>query len=236
MTEITADDQFTNSSGGADSVPDDQGPGWMPAIMAGTVLLGIITFIGCGVTTWWLFQKRTELAIRTLDATYIPVIEQSLLSPDEKKATLKHLNEFSKDLKRGSYENWQAGGVMMRLIRLPVAQWGDLAAVEGFIAKQPETFREDALMQLSRLRRGVDRDELTSLDFDYVLETVIKRDDSLRGQTLTDPMSKENVAVVITRADEVADRLKIPEKLHEDIWIDKLVAREINAGIEKGGM
>lgn len=213
---------------------EDQGPGWMPAIMAGTVILGIVMFITCSVTTWLLFQKRTELAIRTLDGTFIPIVEQSLIAPDEKEETLRTLSELSKELKRGKYENWQSGGVMTRLTRLPIAQWGDLSAVEAFVKKQPATFQKDAAIHLSRLRRGVELDELTAIDFDYVLETVTKYDDSLRGQSLMEPMTKENVAVVISRADEVADRADVAEKVFDDVWLNKLIVREIKAGTELG--
>ena len=44
----------------------DHGPGWLPAVMAAVVLMGIVGCILCAFTTWVLFQKRTELAIRTL--------------------------------------------------------------------------------------------------------------------------------------------------------------------------
>ena len=226
----------SNETDSSDETDLNEGPGWMPAIMAGTVMLGIIGFITCGVTTWLLFQKRTELAVRTLNGTYIPVIEQSLLRQSEKKATLGLLQELKKDLQRGKFENWQAGGVMTRLIRLPVAQWGDLAAVQAVIEKRRKTFSDDALIQLSRLRRATDDNLVTAFDFDFVLEPVTKRDDTLRGVTLTDPMADEKVAMVIQRAKEIADRFQIEKRLHENITIDKIVARQIKAGLESGSM
>ena len=60
---------------GTETVRDEQGPGWLPALMAGGVLLGIFGFIFCGVSTWVLFQKRTQLAIRALKGAYVTELE-----------------------------------------------------------------------------------------------------------------------------------------------------------------
>ena len=214
----------------------EEGPGWMPALMAGTVMMGIMFFVCCGFTTWLLFQKRTEMAIRTLRGTLMPSVEQSLINPEEKKATLVALEELTKDLERGKYEQWQASGVLTRLIRAPILQWGDLEAVDAFIKKNADSFAPDALVQTTRLRWGVEMDELTAVDFDYVLEPVTKRDDSLRGETLHDPLGKENVAKVIGRAKEVSDRADIENKQYDRVFIDGIVKREIKAGIAEGSM
>ena len=48
----------------------DEGPGWMPAIMAATVLMGIIGFVICAFSTWILFQQRqsgTRVAVDSPD-------------------------------------------------------------------------------------------------------------------------------------------------------------------------
>ena len=66
-TNTTSGRQTTENS--AVTQEDNQGPGWLPALMAGSVILGIAGFICCGVSTWVLFQKRTELAVRTLRGT-----------------------------------------------------------------------------------------------------------------------------------------------------------------------
>ncbi|NND97360.1 MAG: hypothetical protein HKN47_08540 [Pirellulaceae bacterium] len=229
--DVDASPSDLSTAGGA-----DDGPGWMPAILAGTLLLGVIGFVTCGFTTWMLFQKRTELVIRTLRATYIPSVEQSFIQPEEKKATLKHLDQFVDDLERGKYENWQAGGVMTRLIRLPVFQWGDLAAVEAYVQNDPSGFPDNAAKEFSRLRRATELNDATSIDFDYVLESVLVRDDSLRGQRLMDPLTVESVNDVIERAKEVADRLGVKDQQYTDIWIDKIVLREIDAGIADGSL
>ena len=236
-TQTSSDDKEQNPNLDQDSeLTSEETPGWMPAIMAGTLILGMIGFISCGVTTWLLFKKRTEFAIRTLEQTYIPSVEQSLLAPEEKKATLKHLRDFTADLKRGNYEDWQAGGVMTRLIRSPVFQWGDLSAIEAFVKSQPDAFEPGALTHLSRLRQAADIDKAVAIDFDYALESVLVYDDSIRRQSLKEPLDVESVAQVVSRCKEVADRFGINGTINEDVWIDKILKRQIDAGIEKGSI
>ena len=121
--------------------------------MAATVAMGIFGFLFCAFSTWLLFQQQTKLVLRTMQGTYIPSIEQSMMEPEEKKATLVLLEEFAKDIERGKYENWQAGGVMTRLVRAPVLQWGELAAVEAFAKKYPDEL-PDAALQFSRVRQA----------------------------------------------------------------------------------
>ena len=130
MTEET---ETTDSESQRD--PSDEGPGWMPAILAGTLLMGIIGFVVCAFSTWILFQKRTEFAIRTLRGSYIAEIEQSLLDPATKSAVVKEIETLAADMESGKYEDWQAAGVMQRLQRLPVLQWGELQAVDSFLQK-----------------------------------------------------------------------------------------------------
>ncbi len=213
---------------------DEPGPGWMPAIMAGMLILGMIFFIGCSVMTWLLFQQRTELAIRTMRGTYMPNIEQSLIAPEEKQKTLNSLEEFAKDMERGKYEDWQSAGVMTRLIRIPVMQWGDLQAVEAFVKYNANSFPDDASKQFSRLRWGVEMDRVTAIDFDYVLEMVSEYDASIGGNALIKPLQKEKIATVVARCKEVADRLKIEDKAFDRVYIDDVVNREIKAGIAEG--
>ena len=213
----------------------DEGPGWLPAIMAGTLLLGIGGFICCGVSTWYLYTKRSELALRTLRQTYLPELEQSRLSPDDKDATVKVVEEFADNLERGKYENWQAAGVMQRLIRLPVLQWGELSVVESYIEKHAEDFDENALVELMRLRRAVEMDQATTIDFEDVLSPVMETDDSTQfGRSLIEPLTAASVAEVIRRAKLVSDRAKVPETLTKQPSIAKIVERQIEAGIEDG--
>jgi hypothetical protein len=215
---------------------DDEGPGWMPIIVATTLLLGILMFIGCGLATWILFGKRTELAIRTLRSTYIPEVEQSLIQPDEKRAAVDQLEELALDLERGKYENWQAGGVMQRLVRLPVLQWGELSAIEAYVEKNFGDDAEAAIKQLARLRRAVELDKATSLDFQDVLKPALVLDESSQGPRLKEKLSRPAVEDVVRRAKLVSDRCGVPEKDFPDVKIDAMIRRQIEAGLREGSL
>ncbi len=210
------------------------GPGWMPAIVAATVLLGIAGFICCGVSTWVLFQQRTEFAIRTLRGSYIPALEQSLLDPQEKNAVVSRMEEFASELEQGKYENWQAAGVLQRMQRLPVLQWGELEAVQGFIEKSDDPQKQQSLEQLSRLRRGVELGKATSFDFEDILQPVLESDDqSPGGRRIIQPLTSEGVKIVIGRAKRFADAVNVPEQRF-DVSLDSIIRREIDAGLRDG--
>ncbi|GAA4472509.1 hypothetical protein [Novipirellula rosea] len=214
---------------------EEQGPGWMPAILAATLLMGMAGFIFCGVSTWFLFQKRGEMAVRTIRGSYIPDIEQSRLSPEQKKLIVKRLETFAGSVERKEFENWQASGVMQRLQRLPVLQWGELAAVESFVQQQDEGDTEESLKQISRLRRATELDKATSFDFEDVLSPVHEPADNALGRQLMQPLTNAAVNEVIVRAKLVADRSEVPDEMFTDIAIDAIVQEQINAGIAEGG-
>ncbi len=244
-------------AGGAGARPN-QGAGCMPAVLAATVLMGIIGFLTCGVTTWMLFGKRTELAIRTLEETYLPEIEQSRLRPEEKQAVVAQLRELLQDMKRDQLKPWQSGAVMQRLVRLPVIQWGELGAVEAWIDQaDPEVWEstgvqdaESAKLQLSRLRRAIELDQATGVDLNDVLQPVLVADDSPLGRSLIEPRGlvhgdrerpksgeksvPESVAEVVKRAKTVADRSGVPEQAFPNVRIESLVRRQIETGIREG--
>lgn len=206
----------------------------MPIILAATLLMGIVGFIGCGVSTWLLFQKRVPLAIRTLRATYIPEVEQSLLGPEEKRATVSQLEELTADLERGKYENWQAAGAMQRLIRVPVLQWGELTAIESLIRKEFGNDADAAVRDISRLRRAIELDKATSIDCEDVLKPAMVVDDSMLGRRLNVKLTREMIQDVVDRAKLVADRSDIPQQDFPDVKIDAIVRRQIEAGLTSG--
>lgn len=203
--------------------------------MAGTLLLGIMGFVCCGVSTWVLFQQRTEFAVRTLRGSYLPALQQSWLEPAEKKAVVDRIEALASELETGQYENWQSAGVMQRLQRLPVLQWGELAAVEGYVRKSDDPQKDWSLMQLSRLRRAVELDKVTSFDFEDVLKPVLVSDDNApSGRRMIQPLPDEGVVEVVQLAELVADRSDVPEKMF-DVQIDQIIRREIETGLSEGG-
>ena len=218
-----------------DTLDEQEGPGWMPAILAATLLMGIVGFIACGFTTWLLFQKRSELALRTIESSYIPEIEQSFLQPDEKAGVVAHLKEFAKELERGDHENWQAAAVMQRLVRLPVIQWGQLRVVESYLRRDDQAFDGDGLKQLSRLRRAIELGGVTSLDVEDVLKPVFVSDDSTYGRSLAEPLPRTAVEDTIHRAKLLADRSDVPDATFDDVRLAEIVKKEIETGLSQGG-
>lgn len=236
---------MTDETEANDPDPDpevDEGPGWMPAILAGTLLMGIFGFIICAFSTWYLFQQRTEFAIRTLrgpdkneERGYIEAIKQSRLDPESKSAVVKEIRLLIADLERGKYENWQAAGIMQRLQRLPVIQWGELQAIEAFLKKQAGDEQAGQIRQLSRLRQGVELGKVTSFDVEDVLQPVRRPDpNAATGSQLVQPLMKGQVSEVVHRARLAADRAKIPEQTFDSMRIESMVRREIERGASEG--
>lgn len=213
----------------ADSDEEQQGPGWLPAIMAATALMGMIGFIVCAFSTWFLWQQRTEFAIRTLRGAYIAEIEQSLLDPKTKGAVVAEIKKLASDLERGKYEDSQAAEIMQALIRLPVLQWGELQAVETYLQQQSDgDQREDQIQQISRVKRAVERGLITAMDVDEVLSPVRTEDaDSPSGYSLVSSMSEAQVAEVVHRSRLIADRESIPDQTFDDVQLQAIVRRAI---------
>ena len=224
-----------------DSVNEDQGPGWIPAIVAEMALMGIIGFFVCAFATWSLFQKRTELAIRTLQGDYVGQLEQSLLDPATKTSLMREVEMLIADLERGKYENWQSAAIMQRLQRLPVFQWGELQAIEAFLNNSSdkdlsEDDRRNAIKEFSRLRRGVEIGKVTSFDFEEILEPVRRPSAVARGgHELARPLAPKSVLESASRAKRLADRSDVPDEAFQDVRIESLFRREVELGASQGG-
>ncbi len=216
------------------AVDQEQGPGCMPAILAATVLMGIVGFVSCGFLTWLIFQKQDVLALRSLQGSFIPAVEQSLLEPDEKAETVRLLNEVADELERGRIEGWQASGVMQRLQRLPVLEWGQLRRIEVFVEDRGDEFPDDAAVQFERLRKGVELGKVTTIDFQHILSPVLRVQPGSENAMLAEPLQVDAVADVVQRARLVADRSNVSENPKSDVGIDTLVRRQIEAGIKEG--
>lgn len=213
---------------------EDDGPGCMPGILAATLIMGMLFFVTCGFLAWVIYGKRTELAIRTLETSYVELIEQSRLNPNDKQELLEEIKGLASELKSGKYEDWQASGALTRLARLPITRWGDLQAVETFAVSQGGELADDAPLHLSRLRRGVERNEFTTYDIEDVLNPVTVTDDEAMTRGLAETLRIEDVRDVILRAKLLADQRKIPERVYKDVRIRTIVRREIEAGLKDG--
>ncbi|MCA9139470.1 MAG: hypothetical protein KDB00_22005 [Planctomycetales bacterium] len=227
-------DDGLSDHGPSDHGPVDEGPGCMPAILAVSVLMGIVGFIFCGFMTWLIFQKQDVLALRSMRGSYIPAVEQSLLAPEEKARTVKLLSEFADNLQRGRYEGWQASGVMQRMSRLPVLQWGQIRRVEKFVIDHADEFGSDDATQFVRLRKGVEQNKITTLDFSHILSPVLQNEFQGEVAPLVDTLDVGSVKTVVQNAKVAADRAEIDGSPRDDVELDTLVRRQIEAGIQKG--
>ncbi|QEG42330.1 hypothetical protein [Roseimaritima ulvae] len=228
-------EQDENAAGDADS--QDDGVGWLPAVLAFGLLLTAALFVCCGVSTYFLYQKRVELAARTLSGHTIPTIEQSQLEPEDKQAIVEMLGRVVEDAEAGRLENWQAGGVMNRLTRIPILEWGDLAAVEALIQSDSgfdEPAKQEAVTQIKRLRQAITTGTATSFDINEVVAPVLVEDQSLRGRSLASSPTTEQLQEVVTRARLVADRDQVSGRPRSQPSIVELVQREIEAGRIEG--
>ena len=212
-------------------VQRDDGPGWLPAVMAATVLMGIAGFIFCAVSTWVLFQRRTELATRTIRDAYLPELEQSQLDPPTKKDVVAEVKQLATDLENRKYENWQSAGILQRLQRVPMLQWGRLTAVRAAYGDS-EQANEEVLQRvdqnMSRLMHGIEIDRFTSFDLQDVLEPVLVADPkSPSAYSLIRPITPAAAESVFERLALLIDGAEIEDQTFETKppvhWIQKAI-------------
>jgi len=210
-------------------------PGCLPAVVAGTLLMLIVAFVLCGVTTWVLFQKRTEIAARSLQG-FIPNIEQSLLEPEDKAQVIKQLETLIEQMRDPNYDPAQAAAIMQRIVRLPIPHWGELDAVESFVRKNyVDEEKEEAIKDLSRVRRAIEMNQATVFDIVDVLEPVAVIDDTPIGRSLKTKLTRQDVDDVIVRAKLLADRARIPDQEFARVDMADILAREIQTAKTEGG-
>lgn len=235
-TDSSRDDTvITNSELPEDGVSEQQGPGCMPAVIAGAALMGIVGFITCALMTWLIFQKRTELAIRTLEGAYVPQVEQSLLDPVTKQEVLEEIKVVIEDMKEGQYEDWQSAGIMQSLQKLPVIQWGELQALEESIQEAPqellsETNKTVAINNLQKIKLAVKQGKVFSFDFEDVLEPIRKPSNtSPSGYVIEFPLQDDGMLEAIRRIQLLADRSTITSKEIEVVNISEVVRDQIKS-------
>lgn len=214
---------------------EDEGAGCLPAAVASTVLLGIIAAILCGVSTWILFQKRAEIAVRTLEG-FVPVIEQSLLEPNDKADVIDQFQALIKEMSAPDYPPASAAAIMQRIVRLPIPHWGELDAIESYVEKNWEgEKRESALTDLSRVRHAVQVNHATVFDLVDVLEPVAVIDDATGARSLRTKLSDQEVEQVIERAGLLAARTEVEDKRFPHIRMGTILRQEIKTAKTEGG-
>ena len=113
-------------------------------------------------------------------------------------------------------------------------QWGELSAIEAFIRREFGEDADESIKQLSRLRRAVELDKATSIDFEDVLKPALVIDDSPMGRRLSDELNRAAAEDVVQRAKLVADRSEIPNKDFAEVKISVIIRRQIEAGLKEG--
>ncbi|QDV68292.1 hypothetical protein Poly24_20010 [Rosistilla carotiformis] len=227
----------TDPATAAEKNPEPSGcAAWAPALIAGGALLAMLFFISCAGGTYYLFQQRGEFALRTIDGTLIPLIEQSRLEPDDKATTIAELRRFIRRGQSGDLEDWQIAGVMQRLVRSPILSWGDLQYVDSVIA-QRESFSDEEKAaghrDLSRLQRGAELDKVIQLDMTDIFEPISTKANHESGYSLDQEFSDEGLREFLVRVRLVAHRAEVPEKQY-DVKLVSIVKRQIEAGVESG--
>jgi hypothetical protein len=234
----TAENDSIQDAGKLITNGSDEGPGCLPAFMAVGALLLIGLFITCGIATWYIFQKRTELAIRTLEGDVIPTLQESGLQPSEKAAVLEILQEVVEDGKAGRLENWQSSGIMERLIRAPLLQWGDLETLEALVLNHEEFSQDekaDASKQLGRLRRSIELGEAGAVDVNDVLAPIFKPAPATELPKVDRNANAKDLRDCVLRAKLIADRGNVPDASFQ-VDLAKIIRREVEAGKSVGGL
>jgi hypothetical protein len=215
----------------------EEGPGCLPALLAIGAIILMILFISCGLSTWWLYNQRTEIAVRTIRGSIIPEVQQSLMSPEEKRAIVALLTTVAEDGEAGKIENWQAAGIMERLSRSPLLQWGNLIGAETLIQETKDLNddeRRQGLLELSRLKRALEVGKADGRDLEDVLSPLLVQENNEVVLRLNLQAPLAAIRDVILRAKLVADREQI-EQQEFVVLLAPIIEREIAAGRNVGG-
>lgn len=221
---------------GAAPPAEPKPPGCMPAIIAATMLMAIVAFVAFGFAGWLIFQKRSELAGLTLRGAVLPELQQSNLDPETKQATVGLINDLADDIDAGQYENWQAGGIMQRLIQLPMLRWGDLQAIDRWAAEHLDGSQAaQTHKQITRFFRAVELERAIASDLYNILQPASREADDSQGlPRLLSPLTADAVAQVTERCRLVADRAEIPDQAFDQVSLTTIVRRQIEAGKIRG--
>jgi hypothetical protein len=225
----------SNPSGDSHPASKAEGAGCFPAVLAATLLMGVAMFLMFGFAGYLIFQKRGDLAARTIRGTMLSELEQSRLDPETKIAVIGRLTTLADDIESKKLENWQAGGVMNRLVRAPLLRWGDLQAIDAWAQENfSEAEYEEFHKQVTRFFRAAELDRAIASDLQDILLTVTAGDPALMLGRLKTDLTKEDVREVAVRAKLVADRAEVPDRVFENVSLPKIVDRLIEVGIREG--
>jgi hypothetical protein len=163
-------------------------------------------------------------------------LEQSRLGEEEKLKVIGQLKTLADDLDAGLYENWQASGIMQRLIESPMMRWGDFATIDVWIDERlPEGERAAAHQELSRFRRAAELDLANSRDAYDVLGPVAGVENAVGFTELKGEPTEEELRKVIERAKLIGDRAKVATGVEHRVSLAEIISRLIEVGRREGG-
>ena len=223
----------------SDSAESDEPKGcvaWIPAFVAAASLLLIVFFVVCAGGTYWLFEQRGELALNTIEGSYLPLIEQSRLDPASKLEVVAELESFVARGRAGEFENEQIAGVIQRLVRAPIISWGDLQALAAIVERREtlaEDVRSEIVTDISRVMRGAELDTVTQFEMLGIMEPVSQESQNDLGYILHDTFTDQQLQEFGTQVKAVAEASEVPERQY-DVTVTDIVRRQIDAGISSG--
>lgn len=210
--------------------------GCFPAVMAASVLMGIVMFITFAFAAWVIFQKRGDLASRTVRATIVSELEQSRLDAKTKSELITELRNFADDIDAARVSDKQAVDVLQKLLQSPMLRWGDLAALDDWVkanatADQSAAFHRDC----TRFFRAAELEKANAADLQDILAPASETSPGVYLSKLKANIEPADWAEVQTRCRIVAERAEVPDQVFDDVLLTRIIQRYIDSASVDGG-
>ena len=210
----------SESAGSAPEVRGTDAVGCFPAVMAASVLMGIAMFITFAFATWLIFQKRGDLAVRTIRATIVSELEQSRLDAKTKSEVISQLRFLADDIEAGRVEDKQAVNVLQQLLQSPLLRWGDLTALDEWVkangsADEAASFHRDC----TRFFRAAELGKANAADLQDILAPVSEAPPGAYLYKLKTEIEPADWAEVQTRCRIIAKRAEVPDQVFDDVLL-----------------
>ena len=198
-----------------------------------------LTGIGCGVlgivaivAVIWFVVKAKQIATNMGQAAVTAMVEQSGLSPEEKKAILVRVDCIAEDYKSGEITNEQLGRIMKVLADGPLLPLGTVRSVwarhEGKSGLSAEE-KKAAELTLQRFSRGVVEKKIPATALKPILAPVMQT--NAAGQkAMNQFVTDDELRAFLKAIKEEADKAKIPNEPYK-VDIVKEIDKAIDAAL-----
>ncbi len=215
----------------SDSASDQRGTdsvGCFPAVLAASLLMGIAMFVMFAFAAYVIFQKRGDLAVRTLRGTIVSELEQSRLEAETKADVIAQLQGLADDIEAQRVSDKQAVDVLQQLLQSPLMRWGDLTALDAWVkanadAEQAASFHRDC----TRFFRAAELGKANAADLQDILAPVSEEASGAYLQKLKAKIEPADWAEVQTRCRIVATRAGVPDQDFDEVLLEQIVERLI---------